>query len=36
MKPLTWLREEGYLLLEAGVIRRYFTLDALETFYMML
>ena len=30
MKPLTWLRDEGYLLLEAGVIRRYFTLDVLE------
>jgi len=30
MRPLVWLRDNGYLLLEAGVIRKYFTLDALE------
>ena len=30
MKPLTWLRDEGHLLLDAGLIRRYFTLDVLE------
>ena len=30
MRPLVWLRDEGYLLLDAGLIRRYFTLDAIE------
>lgn len=30
MRPLVWLRDNGYLLLEAGVIRRYFSLDVLE------
>lgn len=30
MRPLVWLRDEGYLLLEAGLIRRYFVLDVLE------
>ncbi|PCI40079.1 MAG: phosphoesterase [Thiotrichales bacterium] len=30
MRPLVYLREEGHLLLEAGVIRKYFTLDAIE------
>ncbi|MDO8953907.1 MAG: TraM recognition domain-containing protein [Gammaproteobacteria bacterium] len=30
MRPLVWLRDNGYLLLEAGVIRKYFTLDAIE------
>lgn len=30
MKPLTYLREEGHLLLDAGLIRRYFTIESLE------
>lgn len=30
MRPLVWMRDRGYLLLEAGLIRRYFTLDVLE------
>ncbi|MCX7122844.1 MAG: type IV secretion system DNA-binding domain-containing protein [Gammaproteobacteria bacterium] len=30
MRPLVWMRDRGYLLLEAGLIRRYFTLDAVE------
>ncbi len=30
MRPLVWMRDKGYLLLEAGLIRRYFTLDVLE------
>ncbi|MDF2691495.1 MAG: phosphoesterase, partial [Gammaproteobacteria bacterium] len=30
MRPLVYLRDNGYLLLEAGVIRKYFTLDAIE------
>ncbi len=30
MRPLVWLRDREYLLLEAGVIRRYFVLDVLE------
>jgi intracellular multiplication protein IcmO len=30
MRPLVWLRDHGYLLLEAGVIRKYFTLDVIE------
>jgi len=30
MRPLVWLRDNGYLLLEAGLIRKYFVLDALE------
>ncbi len=30
MRPLVWMRDRGYLLLEAGLIRRYFTLDAIE------
>lgn len=30
MRPLVWLRENGFLLLDAAVIRKYFTLDALE------
>lgn len=30
MPPLVWLRDKGYLLLDAGLIRRYFVLDVLE------
>lgn len=30
MRPLVWMRDQGYLLLEAGLIRKYFTLDVLE------
>ncbi len=30
MRPMVWLRDHGYLLLEAGVIRRYFVLDVIE------
>lgn len=30
MRPLVWLRENGMLLLEAGLIRKYFTLDSIE------
>lgn len=30
MRPLVWLRDQGHLLLEAGLIRRYFVLDVLE------
>lgn len=30
MRPLVWLRDNGHLLLEAGLIRRYFPLDAIE------
>ena len=30
MRPLVWLRDNGYFLLEAGLIRRYFSLDVLE------
>lgn len=30
MRPLVWMRDHGYLLLDAGVIRKYFTLDVLE------
>ncbi len=30
MRPLVYMRDQGYLLLEAGLIRRYFTLDVLE------
>lgn len=30
MPPLVWLRDQGYLLLDAGLIRRYFVLDVLE------
>ena len=30
MRPLVWLRDQGFLLLDAGVIRKYFTLDVLE------
>jgi intracellular multiplication protein IcmO len=30
MRPLVWLRDQGHLLLDAGVIRKYFTLDVLE------
>lgn len=30
MRTLVWLRDQGYLLLEAGLIRKYFTLDAIE------
>ena len=30
MRPLVWLRDNGYLLLDAGVIRKYFVLDVLE------
>lgn len=30
MRPLVWLRDQGYLLIEAGLIRRYFVLDVLE------
>lgn len=29
MKPLVWMRDHGYILLEAGLIRRYFTLDVI-------
>lgn len=30
MRPLVWLRDNGQLLLEAGVIRKYFVLDVIE------
>ncbi len=30
MRPLVWMRDHGYMLLEAGLIRKYFTLDVLE------
>lgn len=30
MRPLVWMRDHGYLLLDAGLIRKYFTLDVLE------
>ncbi len=30
MRPLVWMRDKGYMLMDAGVIRRYFTLDVLE------
>jgi intracellular multiplication protein IcmO len=30
MRPLVWMRDRGYLLLDASVIRKYFTLDVLE------
>ena len=30
MRPLVYLRDEGHILLEAGLIRKYFTLDVLE------
>ncbi|NCX93304.1 MAG: phosphoesterase, partial [Gammaproteobacteria bacterium] len=30
MRPLVWLRDNGYLLLDASTIRRYFSLDVLE------
>lgn len=30
MRPLVWMRDHGYILLEAAVIRRYFSLDVLE------
>lgn len=31
MKPLVYLRDEGHVLLEAGLIRKYFTLDVIES-----
>ncbi len=30
MRPLVYMRDQGYMLLEAGLIRKYFTLDVLE------
>lgn len=30
MRPLVWLREQGHLLLDASLIRKYFTLDVIE------
>jgi intracellular multiplication protein IcmO len=30
MRPLVWMRDNGFLLLEAAAIRRYFSLDVLE------
>ena len=30
MRPLVWMRDNGYTLLDANVIRRYFILDVLE------
>ena len=30
MRTLVWLRDQGFILLEAGLIRKYFTLDSIE------
>jgi intracellular multiplication protein IcmO len=30
MRPLVWMRDQGFLLLEAATVRRYFSLDVLE------